>query len=77
MEKTKPINPVKQPSIEERLDFMEKSFTGLNNVFKLYVVYNDDEKGFRKLLEEKMNQSKKQAEEEMDQVKKQAEVKND
>ena len=56
---------------------MEKSFTGLNNVFKLYVVYNDDEKGFRKLLEEKMNQSKKQAEEEMDQVKKQAEVKND
>ena len=63
MAKTKPINPVKQPSVKERLTNIEKAFANFNGVFGMYVDYNNDGKGFRRFLDEKVNQSKKQAEE--------------
>ena len=63
MAKTKPINPEKQPSVKERLTNIEKGFDNFNHVFAMYVDYNNDAKGFRRFLDEKVAQAKKQAEE--------------
>ena len=46
----------KKPTTKEIVRRLEKAVIGLNNVFGLYVEYNEDMKGFQRFLKEKQNQ---------------------